>query len=255
MQIYVTDPNFIDVTNALNNSGISYFVGGGTLLRLHRDGSLSPETTDIDICFREGSVDLALLATLVLQLGFEMEYCDPRNMQFVREGGRKIDLNFFTYHLRSTPDGSCLSHDVITWTVVPRGTWLSNLYFNLRRITNVIVGGNSPENRFKRLLANFISPILKPLSTYFVLIERKLANEVERNVEYRIPSHLLDTHLVSTINASWYQPVMVETVLESLYGPNWRTPMRRDEWFGFAKESPKDLPLASKSLGRLEDNE
>jgi hypothetical protein len=239
VQTRVTDANFIDVTRALNDSGIPYFIGGGTLLRLHRDGDFAPETGDIDICFREGDGDQRQLERILRLLGFEIEYSDTQNMQAVRSGGRKIDLNFFSSELRPTNDGSLVPHDVIAWTVIPQGGFQAKCYFTWHRITNVNTGNNQPKNQSKRALASVITPILRPFISSILSIDKSLEQRVQRHVEYRIPSSLLDTQLIVTKNASWYQPVQAEAVLETLYGTDWQTPARREEWFGFAKDSPK----------------
>ncbi len=240
VQIRVTDPNFLDVTKALNKSGIPYFIGGGTLLRLYRDGDFAAETGDIDFYFRGENVDKIALQELLLQLTFLVVHSDPQNLQAVRDGGRKVDFNFLSAELRECSDGSMAPHEVITWIVIPRSGLFGMLYFKWNRVANIVSrGGSDSSTSYKRKLSKIFVPTLRHFLDQILWFDNRLKKRTERNVEYRIPSDLLETELVVSTAGSWYQPIQVESVLENLYGPNWRTPLGRKEWFDFAKDSPE----------------
>jgi hypothetical protein len=238
VEVRVTDPNFIDVTRAINESGVPYFIGGGTLLRLHRDGDLAPETRDIDICFRGPDIDQGRLVRILTALGFQVEYSDVQNVHAIREGGRRIDLNFYTSEIRVTSDGTSSPHEVIAWCVIPRRGLLGAVHYHWHKVSIIVNGERELRGRCRLTFFRIFSPLLTPFLGRILSVDNLLKERLSRTVEYRIPSNLLDTHLVVSEFASWYQPIRVEAVLESLYGTDWRTPSRREEWFGFAKNSP-----------------
>ncbi len=242
VEIRVTDPNFLDVAKALNELGTPYFIGGGTLLRLYRDGDFAPETGDIDFYFRGRNIDKITLQEMLLELAFHIEHSDIQNIQAVRDGGRKVDLNFLSTELRACSNGLLIPHDVITWAVIPRRGLFGMLYLNWNRVANIVSQGGSHSSRsYKRKLSQIFVPTLRCFLNQILWFDNHLKKRIERNVEYRIPSNLLETELVVSATGSWYQPIQVESVLENLYGPNWRTPVGREEWFDFAKDSPELL--------------
>ena len=234
----VTDPNFIDITRALNHENFSYFIGNGTLLRLYRDGDFAPESGDIDICFREGAADRRKLNDLLVKMGFEVAHSDEHNVHAIRHGGRTVDLNFFSHRFETMEDGRRCSQQVIEWTVQPKEGLRSVLYFNWHKFANLFSERSQSAKQTDRLLMNLAGTILSPIVKLSLRIDHRLGKINERHLEYRIPTNLLETELIVTKNASWYQPVQVEAVLESLYGTDWRIPTGRKDWFDFAKESP-----------------
>lgn len=231
------DPNFIDVTEALNDLKTPYYICAGTLLRLHRDGHLSPNGGDIDVWFPQDSIDPQMAVVLLENLGFETNWAAPQNLHGYRDGGRFIDFEFPFTAVRQTPSGIRVPHEIISWEV-PK---FYRLAASRDRLKNVAKGGSAPEEAYKKFAAKALYVGLRPLRK--MLTEHRNPTRLQhkmKRVEYRIPSsfveHLEEVHMGE---AFWYQPSEVEPVLESLYGVDWRTPRSRRIWFEFAKNAPE----------------
>lgn len=227
----------MDVTKALHALGTPYYICAGTLLRLHRDGQLSPNAGgDIDVWFPQDSIDPQVAVQLLEGLGFETNWAAPQNLHGYRDGGRFIDLEFPFKALRQTSSGNAEPHEVISW-VVPRFNRSINQLLAMKR---ALEGESSPDNAAKRSVARVLHAFRRPIKP----INTALLNFLQsgprlKKVEYRIPSSFVEClEEVRLGGATWYQPRDVELVLESLYGQHWQTPRSGRVWFQYAKESP-----------------
>lgn len=239
------DPNFVDVTNRLNSTETPYYVCAGTLLRLHRDGHLSPNGGDIDIWFPKNSLDPLTATRLLEDLGFHANRASSQNIHGFRDGGRFIDFEFPFTAIRKTRWGDSCPHEVISWEVQKFHSLVNSPPYHrlvqlLTSLTHLLDGRTIPTGRFKETVAKLlyrgrrqISPIVTALLNVTHL-EHKV-----KQVEYRIPSTLVkEFEKISSGGISWYQPKEAESVLEALYGRGWRTPRSSNVWWGFAKDAP-----------------
>lgn len=234
-----SDPNFIDVTQALDAMAVPYYLCGGTLLRVHRDASLSPTGGDIDIWFPQNSITIQQALRLLETLGFRTEFgsaCSgSRNLHGYREGGRMIDFSFPLKATRTTTNAVSRPHEVLLWERHSHPLLLSMI-----RLKVVLDGRSEPKSRLKSMAAHALYAsrgLLKPFNSA-ALRALELRTDLKR-VEYRIPSAFVEElERVSMGGVYWYQPRYVEPVLESLFGEDWQIPGTERTWRGFTKDSP-----------------
>jgi hypothetical protein len=232
------DQNFDDVTRVLNELDVDYFIGNGTLLRLYRDGSLSPNRGDIDICIREGALSPQDAKELLETLGFEVKKSDD-NIQGYREPGLKVDFNFLFRERRVFADRSIVEVEILRWSVPQETGFLADLSRFLDKCFRISQGKSTPASSIKKQIVRFLRVLIAPsknmLHSARVNVDSWRSN-IE--VEYCYPTDLLETRFEKYADVRWRQPVHTPEVLEAIYGPNWRIPENRTYWHSFAKAVP-----------------
>ncbi len=222
------DLNFYDSVRELNNRKINYWVCHGSLLGLARDGDLIPWDHDVDIAIWESEYSKHYIIETFESIGFEFNKDHPEgSLNFMRKGGRSIDVNFYKQSDNSRNLVSALH-------LIPNG----KVYDILDRIVNKKkFNGKS----FYLIIFNFIKifrlfliPIYHLLNKFGLLYSYK---------GYTTPKNLL----IEFINFDYFGiscriPKMYESINLYIYGDNWIIPIKEYNWM---KDS---LSVISKDL-------
>lgn len=213
------DPNFIETIGLLNRHDVPYWVCHGTLLGLIRDGRLIPWDHDIDIAVWADSVSKSSAIELMTSHGYilKSDGADYDFLQFTKNGGREVDFNFYRF-----------SKDMNTayseW-FISRSTFT--------RLLDALSNAKGHRGRGRWLIRrlDFLSPLFRHAVNFL-----KRRGTFYKSAGYTTPAGLLtEIEFVEVSGLKIKVPRLHETVLEFVYGKDWRTPKQQYDW---KKESP-----------------
>lgn len=208
------DPNFIETIELLNAHEIPYWVCHGTLLGLVREGRLIPWDHDIDIAVWADFVTKVSAIELMTSHGYSLKSdgSDYDFLQFTKDGGREVDFNF--YHVSENADMAYSE-----W-FVPR----SRLTSILDRLSKTKSDDRSKGALTKRF--EFLVPMFRGL-----VILLKAGSLFYKSAGYTTPVKLLNKfNFIDIAGLKIRVPYAHESVLEYVYGNDWRTPKQQYDW-------------------------
>ena len=215
------DQNFKTATKILSDNQIFYWVGHGSLLGIKRENKLIEWDHDIDLCVwdkdnkREKVIQILEKDGFKYRsdLGFGKKF---DQMSFDKPGGRRVDINF--YMLGETKSGEKIAF--IKWGYV------DNFFM---KILNAISDSENYKSRFSFLINNlrFLQPLA--FKTKKLLIKK---NFFYKFAGYQQPLNLLkDFKILDFHGIKINVPSNSEQYLEYIYGSNWRTPIKKFNWW------------------------
>ncbi len=218
------DSNFIETIEILNKNKVGYWICHGTLLGLIRDESLIPWDHDIDIAVWADDISKELIIDIMTKHEYVLK-SDGKNggidydyLIFTKSGAREVDFNF--YHT---------SQDMKTayseW-YVPKSRAISGI---LDVITSMKINNNNPGLIIKSInqCLAIIGWTLNPIKNYKIFYNF---------AGYTTPANLLrEFKYIELFDIKIRVPNDCHSILEFLYGEDWRTPRENYDW---EKESP-----------------
>lgn len=224
------DPNFGAAISALSASAIPYWVSGGSLLGIVRDQQLLEWDHDIDVSVKKSEVDEFALVRLMREAGFELMYNSNMsvNLQFVREGGRKVDINLCEEIQRRG-----VTYLATVWRIESEASLPVRLLrrtlgeFYIRSLSSASLAKSRSLKfalartaiAFSRLVMNFFDAATRiPSRGYFM----------REDSTFPLTSLHLDC-------MEFAVPRDAPAVLEQVYGSGWRTPVVSTCWTQFTR--------------------
>jgi len=215
------DKNFKAAINILNNNQIFYWVGHGSLLGIKRENKLIEWDHDIDLCIWDKDNKREKVMQILEEngfkyrsdLGFGKKF---DQMSFDKAGGRRVDINF--YLQGETKSGEKIAF--IKWGYV------DNFFM---KILNAISNSENYKSRLSFIIKKL--KFLQPASLKFkkLLIKKNLFYKF---AGYQQPMSLLnDFEILDFHGIKINIPAQSEKYLEYIYGSNWRTPIKKFNWW------------------------
>ncbi len=215
------DKNFKAAINILSSNKIFYWVGHGSLLGIKRENKLIEWDHDIDLCIWDKDNKREKVIKILEEngfkyrsdLGFGKKF---DQMSFDKAGGRRVDINF--YLQGETKSGEKIAF--IKWGYV------DNFFM---KILNAISNSENYKSRFSFVIKKL--KFLQPAALKFkkLLIEK---NFFYKFAGYQQPMRLLnDFEILDFHGIKINIPSNSEKYLEYIYGSNWRTPIKKFNWW------------------------
>jgi len=212
------DPNFLETINLLNENNISYWVCHGSLLGLIRDGNLIPWDHDIDIAVWNREYKKKDILNLFVLAGFQLRDDNVMgSLNFIREGGRTVDINFYTD--LQPASGQSIPLVGVMWRV-PRS--------KVGAILDIIFQNQEYKGKHK-ILYNIVSSIRIIFIPIYKILDK--LNLLYLMKGYTTPKSLLSNFIF--VNYSKLRcriPKQSEDILSFIYGEDWRTPIKVYDW-------------------------
>jgi hypothetical protein len=209
------DPDLACVAMLLADNKIKYWLCHGTLLGLMRDGQLIPWDNDIDFACWKNEALRAEIIILMNKNGYRLIH-DGDGYDFLTfqgDGERKIDFNF--YH----DNGEGLAYS--NW-FVSRNKFAGLLLGLEQRVKELSIGSKGISLIYRKLISTPFIGLVKIL---------KRRNLLYRSAGYSTPVHLLDElRYLQIDNISLSIPKKYESVLQFLYGADWKIPKQNYNW-------------------------
>ena len=209
------DPDLASVAMLLADNKITYWLCHGTLLGLIRDGQLIPWDHDIDFaCWKNAALRTEIMI-LMDKNGYRLIH-DGDGYDFLifqGSGKRTIDFNFYQ------DNGAGLAYS--NWFVSRNK--LAGLLLGLeKRVKELKIGSKGISLIFRKLILTLFVGLVKIL---------KSRNLLYRSAGYSTPVHLLDELKDLQIgDISVSIPEKYESVLQFLYGSDWKIPNQNYNW-------------------------
>jgi hypothetical protein len=213
------DPNFIETINLLNDHDIPYWICHGTLLGIIRDGALIPWDHDIDLALWGDVVPKNKIIEMMTARGYTVEDdgSDYDYVTFTKEGGRKVDFNYYRIMKKSDIAFS-------EWPL-PKSIVTNLLY--------LISNKSEFQGKWCWLVTRLY--FLSSLARYTSRILKR-AGLLYKSAGYTTPANLLEKfEFIEVSGIKVKVPCAANAILVFLYGDNWRVPKQEYNW---VEESP-----------------
>ena len=213
------DPNFEIIINIFNSNNIPYWLCHGTLLGIIRDKKLIDWDNDIDLAVWSNQVNRKEIINLIIKKGFKLREgfgVDLDVVQFDRQGGRMLDINFYKVIKNNiNKDNAYIIYHV------PKNIFI--------KLVDALAENEKYNGKYKRIINFFFlfSGLFKSLKKY--LKKKKLF--------YKQTGYAEPLNLIKKSKTIYFQdlevkvPFKPEEYLEYIYGIDWKVPKKNYFWY------------------------